>query len=177
LNIRSALLGLFVALTILLASTTVYESGTRTTTLTSISTLTSALTRTSTVTGIGTSTIVPLLSQNPSIAITSTKLIVATPDLCIIYNATVLNNSTEPVDNITMAFQNYSYHSHVTTQNPLSPGQSTSFSFCYNNNDINTSSTEPPPLHLVLIYGTFEGNQPFAFIERIGLAWTDGTPI
>jgi hypothetical protein len=177
LNVKTVLLGLFVALTIVLASTTVYEWGTRTTALTSISTLTSTLTQASTVTNIGTttSTIVPELSQNPSIAITSTKLIIATPDLCIIYNATVLNNGTEPVDNITMAFQNYAYHSNVTIQNTLKPGQSTSFSFCYYN--YNTFATQPPPLHLVLIYGTFEGNQPFAFIERIQLAWTDGAPI
>jgi len=181
LNARTALLGLLVALTIVLASSTVYESGARTT-VTSISTLTntstSTLTQTSTVTDIGTTTsIVPVLSQNPSITITSTKLVVATPDVCIIYNATVLNNSTEPVDNITMAFQNYTYHSHVTTQNVLNPGRSTSFNFCYYNNDINTSSTEPPPLHLVLIYGAFEGNQTFAFVESIGLAWTNGVPI
>jgi hypothetical protein len=53
LNARSALLGLFVALTIVLASTTVYESGTRTTltsTSTSTNTLTSTLTQTTTVT-------------------------------------------------------------------------------------------------------------------------------
>ncbi len=51
-NTRTALLGLFVALTIVLASTTVYESGARTT-LTSTSTSTS----TSTVTAISVSTI------------------------------------------------------------------------------------------------------------------------
>jgi hypothetical protein len=53
LNARSALLGLFVALTIVLASTTVYESGIRTTltsTSTSTSTLTSTVTQTTTVT-------------------------------------------------------------------------------------------------------------------------------
>jgi len=54
LNARSALLGLFVALTIVLASTTVYESGTRTTltlsTSTSTNTLTSTLTQIMTVT-------------------------------------------------------------------------------------------------------------------------------
>lgn len=49
LNVRSALLGLVVALTIVLASTTVYESGIRTT-LTSTSTSTSTLTQTTTVT-------------------------------------------------------------------------------------------------------------------------------
>ena len=52
-NARSALLGLFVALTIVLASTTVYESGTRTTltsTSTSTDTSTSTLTQTTTVT-------------------------------------------------------------------------------------------------------------------------------
>ncbi len=52
-NARSALLGLFVALTIVLASTTVYESGTRTTltsTSTATSTLTSTLTQTTTIT-------------------------------------------------------------------------------------------------------------------------------
>jgi len=48
LNARTALLGLFVALTIVLASTTVYESGIRTT-LTSTSTSTSTLTETTTV--------------------------------------------------------------------------------------------------------------------------------
>jgi hypothetical protein len=47
LNARTALLGLFVALTIVLASTTVYESGTRTT-VTSTSTLTQIATVTST---------------------------------------------------------------------------------------------------------------------------------
>jgi hypothetical protein len=53
LNARSALLGLFVALTIVFASTTLYESGIRTTltsTSTSTSTLTSTLTQTSTTT-------------------------------------------------------------------------------------------------------------------------------
>jgi len=53
LNARSALLGLFVALTIVLASTTVYESGTRTTltsTSTSTNTLTTTLTQIMTVT-------------------------------------------------------------------------------------------------------------------------------
>jgi hypothetical protein len=49
LKVRSALLGLFMALTIVLASTTVYESGLRTT-LTSTRTLTSTLTQTTTVT-------------------------------------------------------------------------------------------------------------------------------
>ena len=53
LNARSALLVLFVALTIVLASTTVYESGTRTT-LTSTSTATS--TSTSTATSVSTTT-------------------------------------------------------------------------------------------------------------------------
>jgi hypothetical protein len=55
LNARTALLGLFVALTIVLASTTVYESGTRTT-LTSTSTSTSTLTSTSTSTSTVTTT-------------------------------------------------------------------------------------------------------------------------
>jgi hypothetical protein len=49
LNVRSALLGLFMALTIVLASTTVYESSARNT-LTSTSTSTSTLTQTTTVT-------------------------------------------------------------------------------------------------------------------------------
>jgi hypothetical protein len=53
LNVRTALLGLFVALTIVLASTTVYESGIRTT-LTSTSTLTGT---TTTATTTSTSTI------------------------------------------------------------------------------------------------------------------------
>jgi hypothetical protein len=55
LNSRSALLGLFVALTIVLASTTVYESGIRTT-LTSTSTLTNTLTSTLTQTSTKTTT-------------------------------------------------------------------------------------------------------------------------
>lgn len=53
LKVRSALLGLFVALTVVLASTTVYESGIRTTltsTSTSTNTSTSTLTQTTTVT-------------------------------------------------------------------------------------------------------------------------------
>jgi hypothetical protein len=55
LNARTALLGLFVALTIVLASTTVYESGTRTT-LTSTSTATSTATSVSTTTSTTTQT-------------------------------------------------------------------------------------------------------------------------
>ena len=62
-NARTALLGLFVALTIVLASTTVYESGTRTTltststsTSTSTNTLTSTVTTTSTLTNAVTTT-------------------------------------------------------------------------------------------------------------------------
>lgn len=66
LNARTALLGLFVALTIVLASTTVYESGTRTTltststsTIASTNTLTSTLTQTTTVTSTTLSSSVP----------------------------------------------------------------------------------------------------------------------
>ena len=182
-NARTALLGLFVALTIVFGSTVVYESGTRSTvtsTVTTTSTLSeassAASTQTSTVTSIGTATsaIVPALSQDPSIAITSTNMIVATPDGFIIYDATVLNNSTEAVDNITMVFQNHTYHSHATIQNTLPPGKSTTFTFDYYSN---TVTTEPPPLHVVLIYGTYQDNQPFAFIETIELAWDNGAPI
>jgi len=55
LNVRTALLGLFVALTIVFASTTAYESGTRTT-LTSTSTSTSTTTSVSTITSTTTET-------------------------------------------------------------------------------------------------------------------------
>lgn len=53
LNARTALLGLFVVLTMVFASTTVYESGTRTT-LTSTSTSTSTATSVSTIIGTAT---------------------------------------------------------------------------------------------------------------------------
>jgi hypothetical protein len=62
LNARTALLGLFVALTIIFASTTVYESGTRTT-VTSTSTTTSTLTQAMTVTSTTRMTTTSLFSS------------------------------------------------------------------------------------------------------------------
>jgi hypothetical protein len=70
LNARSALLGLFVALTIVLASTTVYESGIRTT-LTSTSTLTQTTTVTSSTTSTETTT--SIRTQTTALTTTSTS--------------------------------------------------------------------------------------------------------
>ncbi|MGH9918807.1 MAG: hypothetical protein ACRD6W_08075 [Nitrososphaerales archaeon] len=61
-NARTALLGLFVALTIAFASTTVYESGIRTT-FTSTSTSTSTQTTTATSTSTATTTVTSLSTQ------------------------------------------------------------------------------------------------------------------
>ncbi|MDA4123711.1 MAG: hypothetical protein OK456_11080 [Thaumarchaeota archaeon] len=79
-NLRSALLGLFVALTIVLASTTVYESGIRTaltSTSTSTSTLTSTLTQTTTVTSTTRLTTTSLLS---SVLLGNTALVLNSSD-------------------------------------------------------------------------------------------------
>jgi hypothetical protein len=65
LNARTALLGLFVALTIVLASTTVYESGTRTT-------VTSTSTSTSTLRSTSTNTLTSTLTQTTTSTATST---------------------------------------------------------------------------------------------------------
>ena len=80
LNVRTALLGLFVALTIVFASTTVYELGTRTTlasTSTSSETLTSTLTQTTTITSTTRLTTSALLS---SVLLGNTALVLNSSD-------------------------------------------------------------------------------------------------
>jgi hypothetical protein len=72
LKLRTALLGLFVALTIVLASTTVYESGR--TMLTSTSTLTSTVTSVSTVTTTTAQTTTVTTTFDPTQAITDAYL-------------------------------------------------------------------------------------------------------
>ena len=108
-NIRTALLCLFVALTILFASTTVYESGIRTT-LTSTSTTTQTTTITS-----ATSCVAPLLVRgdmsnfepipisvvgpNSTCAVASTT----SPDSVRLANFKVVLNATKPL-NLTIGF-------------------------------------------------------------------------
>ncbi|MDG6967724.1 MAG: hypothetical protein JRN03_08375 [Nitrososphaerota archaeon] len=123
-----------------------------------------------------TSTVVPVLSENPPVTINSTKLVVVTPDGFIIYDTTALNNGTLPVDNVTMVFQNQTFHSQVSGQDPLMPGQSTVLRFSYYPyTPVNTSA--PAPLHVALLYGTFGNGQAFAFVETVKLVWTNGVPI
>ncbi len=67
-NVRTALLGLFVALTMVFASTTLYESGIRTTpTLTSTSTSTSTFTAISVSTSVSTITISPAVNSTEAL--------------------------------------------------------------------------------------------------------------
>ena len=111
LNARTALLGLFVALTIVFASTTLYESGIRTT-LTSASTSTSTLTQTMTVTSttrVTTSTLLSsLLLGNTALVLNASDglglTIQAEPILNGSYTFTVReSNLLNSVNNVTEA--------------------------------------------------------------------------
>lgn len=102
-NVKTALLGLFVALTIVLASATVYESGVRTT-ITSTSTLTQNQTRMVTVTSNMTltqTTTRTVSSNNASLVVTeeiTTVLQVhSSYNMCLWLIATSTNASTNYV--------------------------------------------------------------------------------
>ena len=122
-NARSALLGVFVALTIVLASTTVYESGSRTT-LTSTNTSTSTLTQTTTVTSTTwlttTSLLTSVLLGNTALVLNSTDglglSLQVEPSLNGNYTITVReSNLLNSVNNVTEADE-WKY-----TQDSLSP--------------------------------------------------------
>jgi hypothetical protein len=110
LNARTALLCLFVTLTVVLASTTVYESGTRTT-LTSTSTSTSTLTQTTTVTSttrLTTALFSSVLLGNTALVLNSSDhlglSLQAEPDLNGNYTFTVrVSNLLNSVNNVTEA--------------------------------------------------------------------------
>lgn len=109
----------------------------------------------------------PLLSESPSILLTSARLIVVAPAGFSIYNATVVNRGTEAATNVSMVFGNYTSHSHVTNQAPLQAGQSTSFNFAYYGCCRLPGSSQPD--YPALIYGTFQDGQPFAYVEAVEL--------
>jgi hypothetical protein len=109
LNARSALLGLFVALTIVLASTTAYESGTRTT-LTSTSTLTQTTTVTPTTRLTTSALFSSVLLGNTALVLNSSDglglTIQAEPSLNGNYTFTVReSNLLDSVNNVTEANQ------------------------------------------------------------------------
>ena len=106
-NARAALLGLFVALTIILASTTVYESGARTT-------LTSTITSTSTLTQTMSNLFSSVLLGNTALVLNSSdKLgltIQAEPSLNGNYTFTVReSNLLNSLNNVTEA-DGWAYH-------------------------------------------------------------------
>lgn len=130
---------------------------TSTETNTQTSTTTNYTTESTTLT---TTTLPPIASENPTVLITSATLVVVLPSYPI-YNATVVDEGTEAVTNVTMVFQNSTFFSNVTKQNPLLSGQSTSFEFIYRGIGGNPNQPE----YLALVYGTFQDGQPFAFAD------------
>jgi hypothetical protein len=137
---------------------------TSTQTSTEVSTSTSYSTESTTVMTTITTTVttLPVLSKDPSVVLASTKLVIITPAWPI-YNVTLVNEGSEPVTNVSMVFENTTFYSHITSQNPLLAGQSTMLNFTY-------KATSGQPEYFALLYGTFQNGQPFAYIESFKLS-------
>jgi hypothetical protein len=135
-------------------------------TSTSYNTITSTRNITVTVTQTTTTIVllIPTQSTNPLVSITSMQNVPPYPPAGPIYKTTVINAATKAVTNVTMVFENHTFSfPNITKQNPLLTGQSTHSNFTYIGGFPSQSE------YIILVYGTFQDGQPYAFIETIKL--------
>ncbi len=142
------------------ATVTDHATSTSYGTITSTSIITVTVTQTTTTTTI----LTPTQSTKPLVSITSMQNVPPYLPAGPTYKTTVVNAATKAVTNVTMVFENHTFSfPNVTKQNPLLAGQSTYSNFTYIGGF--TSQSE----YVILVYGTFQDGQPFAFVETIKL--------
>ena len=143
-------------------------SATSTMTTTSVSTLSYV----STTTDYSTANSPPpglYTSQTASVVLTSmtTKGVLQNPGGPT-FNTTIVNNSNQAVTNVTLIFfsEHILHFDNITAQSPLKPGASSSREVGFIGPSVYFGPF-PGPTYPIMVVGTFQDGQAFAFLESI----------